>query len=174
MFTPQSVAAILFSPDRSAVLLIERRDVPVWVLPGGGIEPGETSEAAAIREILEETGFHVKISRLVGAYTPVSRLAKPTHLYECAILSGAPTPSPESRQVRFFPLTALPPLLPPPYPEWIADALQELPAPIHRPLASITYSALFRYSLSHPLLVLRFLLARAGLPLNNGCTIRKK
>ena len=28
-----------------------------WVLPGGGVEPGETPAAAALREVQEETGF---------------------------------------------------------------------------------------------------------------------
>lgn len=30
-----------------------------WLLPGGGIEPGESTEAAAVRETAEETGCHV-------------------------------------------------------------------------------------------------------------------
>ena len=88
LMNPESVAGIVFSPDRSSVLLIQRRDVPVWVLPGGGIEPLESAEDAAVREILEETGFTVKADRLVGEYTPINRLSKRTHLYECSILGG--------------------------------------------------------------------------------------
>jgi 8-oxo-dGTP diphosphatase len=30
-----------------------------WAPPGGGLEPGETCEAAACRELLEETGFSI-------------------------------------------------------------------------------------------------------------------
>jgi 8-oxo-dGTP pyrophosphatase MutT (NUDIX family) len=32
-----------------------------WGLPGGGVEPDETDEAAALREILEETGLRVRL-----------------------------------------------------------------------------------------------------------------
>ena len=31
-----------YSEDRKEILLIKRRDVPVWVLPGGGIDSGES------------------------------------------------------------------------------------------------------------------------------------
>ena len=31
-----------------------------WVPPGGQIEPGETPEQTAVRETLEETGYHVR------------------------------------------------------------------------------------------------------------------
>jgi 8-oxo-dGTP diphosphatase len=161
---PQSVAGVLFSPDRTAVLLIKRRDVPIWVLPGGGIDANEPPQHAVEREILEETGFTVKASRLVGNYTPICRLAKQTHLYECTLVSGTATLSAETSGVAFFPLDKLPPM-PPPYPEWIADALKH-GAPIQRVLTSVNYPTLLRYMASHPLLVLRFLLARLGMPIN--------
>ena len=60
-----SVVGILFSKDQKEVLLIKRRDVPVWVLPGGGIEKSESLEEAIIREVLEETGWVVTVEELL-------------------------------------------------------------------------------------------------------------
>lgn len=162
----ESVNGILFSPDRKEVLLIKRRDVPVWVLPGGGIDPNESPEEAAIREMHEETGYTVALSRKVAEYTPLNRLARFTHLFECTLVSGSPTLSSETQGVAFFPIDNLPPL-PPPYPDWIADAAQKETSLIQKPIHSVTYLNLLKHALSHPILVLRFLLARAGLPLND-------
>lgn len=37
----------------------------VWTVPGGAIEPGETSLDAAVREVKEETGLEVAIERMI-------------------------------------------------------------------------------------------------------------
>ncbi len=161
-----SVAGVIFSQDRSSVLLIQRRDVPVWVLPGGGVERNEYPEETVVREILEETGFTVKVERLVGHYTPINRLAKPTDLYECTICGGKAKLTNETRGIRFFALNALPWQIPPPYQEWIEDALQRHP-PLNKALHSVNYWAMFSNLIKHPILVIRFLLARLGFPINS-------
>lgn len=40
------------------ILFLKRSDGQGWAFPGGHIEPGETAEHAAIREVSEEIGFH--------------------------------------------------------------------------------------------------------------------
>ena len=125
----------------------------------------EGPQDAVVREILEETGFTVKADRLVGDYIPINRLSKRTHLYECTILSGSAILTAETRGVQFFPLQKLPPL-PPPYLEWIEDATARLP-PMEKKLSSVNYFNLIKNLILHPVLVIRFLLARLGLTINS-------
>ena len=162
---PESVAGAVFFDNRTQVLLIRRRDVPVWVLPGGGIDANESPETAIVREILEETGFHVKVVRKSGFYLPINRLARPTLLYECRVVGGSMALSSETSAVRFFPCEKLPPM-PPPYLDWIEDARAAIDPPPVKKLDSLHYGAAFKLLLLHPILVTRFLLARLGFPIN--------
>lgn len=161
------VIGIIFNPDKTEVLLTRRRDIPIWVLPGGGIEEGEPCEAAVIREISEETGLNVAINRKTGHYYPVNHLANTTHVFECRTLSGSPKLSVETRDIGFFPLSHLPKAFFPLHEEWLSDALEEHAHPLRKPIASVTYAAIFQYFFKHPIIVLRSLLARLGIPINS-------
>jgi 8-oxo-dGTP diphosphatase len=56
------VAAVLLDADGRIVLVRHRRGDSVYhLLPGGGVEAGETLEVALVREVREETGFDVAL-----------------------------------------------------------------------------------------------------------------
>lgn len=42
-----------------------------WTLPGGGIDPGEHPADGAVREVMEETGYDVRPTRLLGVDSAV-------------------------------------------------------------------------------------------------------
>src|SRR4051812_48625423 len=58
---------------RDAVLMVERARPPfegLWSFPGGRADQGETAEATARRELLEETGLQVGSLVRLGAFNP--------------------------------------------------------------------------------------------------------
>lgn len=62
-------SALIFDEARDRILLTRREDNGRWCLPGGGMDPGESAAEACVREVLEETGLEVKVTKLVGIYT---------------------------------------------------------------------------------------------------------
>ena len=59
---------LVLNSNKTKLLLVKRRDYPVWVMPGGRVEKGEIPEKTVIREIFEESGFRVKIVRKIAEY----------------------------------------------------------------------------------------------------------
>jgi 8-oxo-dGTP pyrophosphatase MutT (NUDIX family) len=107
------------------ILLEKRSDNGLWGPPGGRIEPGESVAEAAVREVREETGLTVEVTRLVGVYSePADRIVTyldngdVRHLVdvmvEATILSGTLTCSLESEDLAFYFPEALPTDLVPP------------------------------------------------------------
>ena len=69
-----AVGAVVFKDD--AVLLVKRGKEPaggMWAIPGGSVRLGETLQAAAEREILEETGVVIRAGAPVLAFDSIQR-----------------------------------------------------------------------------------------------------
>jgi 8-oxo-dGTP diphosphatase len=66
---PIAAAGAVVFDEHGRLLLIQRSKPPAafsWSVPGGRCEPGESAEAACVREASEETGLVVEVIRWVG------------------------------------------------------------------------------------------------------------
>ncbi len=91
------------------ILLTLREDFEVWCMPGGGVEAGESLADAARREVREETGLEVELTRMVGCYSRIGWFPLHTVLFTTRVVGGTLSPQPgEVLDARFFPLDALP------------------------------------------------------------------
>jgi ADP-ribose pyrophosphatase YjhB (NUDIX family) len=106
---PKIAAGVVFSHD-GGILLVQRAIHPSygkWVFPGGYVDRGETPEAAALREVCEESGLAVRLTRLLGVYSspgnPVIVVA-----YAGEVTGGTLARDEESLAVRPFPPSAIP------------------------------------------------------------------
>lgn len=161
----QAVSGIIFCSERKKVLLIKRRDIPVWVLPGGGVEAQETPEEAVVREVYEETGLIVQIVRKIAEYLPVNKLTQLTHLFECYAMEGDLQTGSETKDIGFFLLANLP-VLPPPYLSWIQDTLSNQDLILQKKIEGVSYLILLKFFCLHPILVTRYLLTKLGIHMN--------
>ena len=106
---PKVATGAIFSLD-GGILLIQRAIEPSygkWVFPGGYVDRGESLEAAAIREVKEECGLDVSLTRLLGVYSssgnPVILIA-----YVGEVAGGSLKLDEEGLDARAFPPTEVP------------------------------------------------------------------
>jgi ADP-ribose pyrophosphatase YjhB (NUDIX family) len=101
--------------DAGEMLMIRRTDNDNWAVPGGAIDLGESVGQAAVRETREESGIECEITGIVGIYSDPKHVILYTSNGEARQefsivltarpLSGQPTPSSESSEVRWVPIS---------------------------------------------------------------------
>jgi 8-oxo-dGTP diphosphatase len=111
---PKLTVDVLVEDEAGRVLLIRRKNPPPgWAIPGGFVDYGETLEAAAVREIREETGLDVSLTAQFHTYSDPAR--DPRHHTVTTVFLGRPNdpkavprPDDDALEAAFFPLDSPP------------------------------------------------------------------
>lgn len=122
---------VLTRKNRKEVFLVKRSDFPVWEPQGGGNKDNETSEATAIRETYEETGFKIKILRKVAEYTDPKLNKISSHVFEGKYLSGSFKPEYKGCEGKWFDVYNLPLQMTATRKRMVKDCLQSTKQLIH-------------------------------------------
>ena len=113
--TPKmDVRAAVFRDD--CILMVQERSDGLWTLPGGFADVGDSPSLAIEREVLEESGFTVKVRKLVALFDRNLHPHPPFgyHIWKafflCDLHGGEARQSIETSAAGFFPEDELPPL----------------------------------------------------------------
>jgi 8-oxo-dGTP pyrophosphatase MutT (NUDIX family) len=106
-----SVGAVIHDHD-GRLLLQEKSSGEAWSFPAGGIELGESPQEAITREVVEETGYAIRIHGILGViggrafrytYPNGDQVEYVATLFQCKIIGGSGIPTDtETKSTRYF------------------------------------------------------------------------
>lgn len=98
------------------ILLVKEKMDGRWAMPGGWADVGDFPSEVAIRETLEESGYNIKINKLIACFD-ANRSGRPLQFFHafkiiflCDCLEQASEHDHEILEVGFFEFDKLPPL----------------------------------------------------------------
>ena len=96
------------------VCLVKGKNENTWALPGGFCEVGLSPKENIVKEVQEETGFNVSVSRLLAIFdTNKFQFQSKQYaklVFECQIEDGDFQPNAEIEELAFFDIQSLPEL----------------------------------------------------------------
>ena len=96
-----SISVGVIATNKSNEILLIKGPIRGWEFPGGIIEPSESIWDAAIREVLEETGYKIKPLEISFIYQNLTKNVI-SLIIKAFVISGEARTSKESLEVGFF------------------------------------------------------------------------
>ncbi|HEU4405661.1 MAG TPA: NUDIX hydrolase [Polyangiaceae bacterium] len=113
--TPKvDVRAAVLDAEGRLLLVREAADHDRWTLPGGWADVNLTPAESAVKEVREESGYHVRVRKLAALWDrarqghPPSPFSCCKLFYLCDLVGGVATTSLETTEVGWFAEGALP------------------------------------------------------------------
>ena len=92
-------------PSNIEIACIHRPRYDDWSLAKGKVDPGESLVGTAVREIKEETGFDVRLGKLIGKTVyPVKNSTKVVYYWTGEVVGGEFEANEEVDEIRWLPL----------------------------------------------------------------------
>jgi ADP-ribose pyrophosphatase YjhB (NUDIX family) len=111
--TPKVAVGAVVGNDQGELLLVQRADSGVWLYPTGWADVGYSAAEVVVKEVAEETGIEVEVTRLIavldGLRIGMSRIPLYSLVFQCRPVGGELKAHPlECADVGWFPLDSLP------------------------------------------------------------------
>jgi ADP-ribose pyrophosphatase YjhB (NUDIX family) len=113
--TPKvDIRAVVFKDNK--ILMVRENTDGNWALPGGWGDIGLSPSEVAVKEVKEESGFDVKVKKLIAVLDKKCHPHPPSpyHVYkmfiQCEIIGGKPQEGIETNAVEFFAENEIPSL----------------------------------------------------------------
>jgi ADP-ribose pyrophosphatase YjhB (NUDIX family) len=108
--TPKvDVRGAVFDAEGRILMVREAVDQDRWTLPGGWADVNQTPAQCVVREVLEESGYRVRVVKLAACWDRGAQGHHPAGLWSivklfflCEVTGGAPATSLETSEVAFF------------------------------------------------------------------------
>jgi ADP-ribose pyrophosphatase YjhB (NUDIX family) len=107
--TPKlGVRGAVFDAAGRILMVRETVDAHRWTLPGGWVDVNQTPAQSVVREVFEESGYHVRAVKLAAVWDraqqaqPAMAFSVVRMFFICALQGGAPRTSLETSEVGWF------------------------------------------------------------------------
>lgn len=112
--TPNVSVRVLVFNELGQLLMVQEKDDLAYCVPGGWCDVFESPQENAVKEVLQETGLHVEVSRLLGIFMRDKYKPRPSMVseyciyFEAKLLGGTLAHNHETLEAKFYDLNQIP------------------------------------------------------------------